>query len=118
MISTKQVMTVLGALGTLGAIAGGFYVFDDHYQRRTDADLHERQDEVRTLYSQRGITQLRQSIVEDKVFDLATKKAVVGAQFPVTEDVVLERYKAQLDKLNSRLDDLQKQIDAANRGVR
>jgi hypothetical protein len=107
--------TGVAALGAAGTIAAGFYALDDHYQRKSDADEHAREDDVRSLYAQRGIAQLRQSIVEDKVFDLATRKATSGGKFPPTDEVILQRYSGQLDKLNSRLDDLQKQIDDALR---
>jgi hypothetical protein len=111
----RAVISGIAILGAIGSVVTGFYLFDGQYQRRADAAAHAKEDVTRALWSQFGTTQLRQSFLEDRVYDLAARKAVMGAKFPASDEVSLRRYQAQLDQLTARLAELRKMIDEAGR---
>src|SRR5574338_205143 len=67
--------SAVAVLGSIGAIVGGFLLIDEHYEHTSDAKAHAQADDVRALWSQLGTTQLRASFLEDKVYDLAARKA-------------------------------------------
>lgn len=110
--SILQAIAILGAIGTL---ASGFYLFDGQYQRKADAQAHAHDDTVRALWGQLGTAQLRASTLEDRVYDLAARKAALGKQFPIPDDLSLQRYTKQLEQYTARVAELRRQIDELNK---
>lgn len=103
-----QAAAIVAAISTL---ASGFWLFDGQYERKTEAVAHARDDVARSLWAQMGVTQLRQSILEDRVYDLAARKAALGRAFPSSDEVSLQRYTKQLDEQNARVGELRREID-------
>lgn len=106
-----QAASIAGALGTL---ATGWWLFDGQYERRTDADAHAHADSIGSLYTRKGMAELRQSFLDDKVQDLMNKKLDRRA-FTAGDGLSLERYQRQFDAASARVNDLQRQIDEATK---
>lgn len=117
---------VVGGLASLVVVLTAFiasvFWLDSRYQKTKDAELSEARMQLRdaeqdkamaisNLWAQYGLTQLRNSFIEDQVFNLTQRKTQLQGKFPAADEAMLQRYIRQGDQTTARGSAIRSQID-------
>jgi hypothetical protein len=101
-VKENPLKTVASIITTCGVIIGGVLTVDERYAHAVDVEKVQQQT-ARTIETQIG--GIRRQMLEDKLFELDTKREVNKGLSPVDE-AQYKRYNRQLMELN----EVQRQI--------
>ncbi len=113
--------TVLSWIGIITGTLGAFTWVNSSYV--TASEFKTFQTEIRqAVVSNETISlrlhlEQRNSYLEDKIFEINTKKEK-GQQLTPVDESLLERYRREVTKNDSRINDLQREIERTRRVAR
>lgn len=110
----RWTLAACSAIATIGGAIAGWLTFEAHFQTADGAKAHSRSDDIRSMWLQISVKQLRASMIEDKVYDLAARAQT--SKLSTADAVSLQRYKAELDTARTEILDLKRQASALGRG--
>lgn len=138
-VSAHPIKWVVAIVVTLGGVATAITALwdmgarvstqaDSHWQTRVDADKHEEKDKLReteqkarndaqdksieklSLYNRLSSSQLRAQFMEDRVYDCAARRQT-GVKMTVADATICERYRAEYDTAQKRIESLRQKLD-------
>lgn len=95
---------ITSVITTLGLILGAAVAVDNRYAhaetvKKSEADTAE-VIKQQTLEIRRQSLMLRRSMVEDRLFELDTKREVAGSVLPTLEEAQYKRYARQMQEID------------------